>query len=351
LKKIKLTEFKKILINQTAFIGDVVLTLNLAQQIKKLHPHCILHFLTTPVSHEIPKLLKEIDKVIVFDKRGIYAGLKGIKNFSEILRKEKYDCIISPHRSLRSTLINYFAKPKFSVSFDKSAFSLLYSRRIEYKYNFHEIDRNISLLTCFSEFNQNLPIEVSLNLQFSSEIIAKIDLIIQENINYKNRIIVLAPGSVWETKRWAKENFAELAKMLLKNDFEVLLIGGEADKEICDFIASATGATNLVGKTSISETIYLISKTTLIVTNDSAPIHFAGLSNTPTIAIFGPTIPGFGFAPRTKGSIVIENHNLKCRPCGIHGGKSCPIKTHECMTSISPKLVLEKIKSLNSVLK
>jgi heptosyltransferase-2 len=76
------------------------------------------------------------------------------------------------------------------------------------------------------------------------------------------------------------------------------------------------------------------------VCNDSGAQHLAGLVGTPTVSIFGPTVPQQGFVPWNPNVQLIENKNLKCRPCGKHGPESCPIGTHECMNSIKPDQVL-----------
>jgi heptosyltransferase-2 len=72
-------------------------------------------------------------------------------------------------------------------------------------------------------------------------------------------------------------------------------------------------------------------------------MHIAVAVRTPVVAIFGATIPGFGFAPRGPRDTVIETNGLKCRPCSIHGGKRCPIKTFECMLAIDPEVVVNKL--------
>lgn len=340
---LKLSNYRKILINQTAFIGDVVLTLPLVYKIKKLNPNSEIHFLTTKISASIPELLKEVHKVITFDKRGVDKGLNGIINLIKILKNENYDLIISPHKSIRTTIINYFAKAKFSISFKKSSLSFLYKKTVNYENNKHEIDRNIALLSVFEEFD-NYELD-KLKLNFSENTVSKIDKFFLDNALVQ--FIVVAPGSVWQTKRWIAEYFIDTIKLFLNRGYKVVLTGSKEDKQICEKLSLATNSKNLIdtsGLFSINESVYLISKAELIVTNDSAPIHFAGLTNTKTIAIFGPTIPEFGFSPRGVEDVVIQNEELKCRPCAIHGGNKCPLGTHECMTSITPNLLFEKIK-------
>ena len=338
----RISDYRKVLINQTAFIGDVVLTLPLAIKIKELNPNAEIHFLTTKVSAKIPKLINEIDEIIVFDKRGDDRGVAGIKKLIDKLENEQYDLIISPHRSSRSSIINFFAGARLSISFDKSALSFLYNKKVKYDRKRHEIERNLSLLSIFDEFDNYIYNKPNLNVDIESK--NKIDsFIITNNLE---KFVVIAPGSVWATKRWLPENFASLAKLLIDIGYKVILSGSKDDSIICSEIEKAVNDINLInssGKFTINETIYLISKANFIITNDSAPIHFAGLTKTKTVAIFGPTIPEFGFAPVGTDDIIIQNNDLKCRPCAIHGGDKCPLGTLECMKGITPEMVMSKI--------
>jgi heptosyltransferase-2 len=162
------------------------------------------------------------------------------------------------------------------------------------------------------------------------------------NIKKGRKTVLLNPGSVWETKKWGNDKFYQLAQILLEQ-YNVVLVGSEADSFECP-----AGVTNLCGKTKLPQLFHLFDIADAVVTNDSAPTHIASITNTPTIAIFGPTHPMFGFAPLADKSVVVQNENLKCRPCRVHGSKRCPIGTHECMTSISPTKIAEELRFLLS---
>ena len=77
--------------------------------------------------------------------------------------------------------------------------------------------------------------------------------------------------------------------------------------------------------------------------NDSATLHLGLAANIPVFSVFGPTISEFGFAPIESNSYVIENDNLNCRPCGIHGSYKCPTKTFDCMEQIETEQIIHKI--------
>ena len=88
----------------------------------------------------------------------------------------------------------------------------------------------------------------------------------------------------------------------------------------------------------------ILRRCSLLVCNDSAPLHLAVAMKTPVVSIFGATVPRFGFYPYGENDIVIEDVNLACRPCSIHGGDKCPLETFDCMKNISAGMVFEKVK-------
>ena len=144
--KPQLDDFKHIAIIQTAFLGDVVLAMPLVRVIKKNYPDIKISFVSTPLAAGITSSVKDIDSVISYDKRGIRKGLDGIKHIAGYLRENGVDCIISSHRSLRTSLLTFFTKAKYSVGFNTSAFSFAYKKRIKYIKSAHEIERNLALL-------------------------------------------------------------------------------------------------------------------------------------------------------------------------------------------------------------
>lgn len=334
----ELWHFKHFAVIQTAFIGDTVLTLPLIQAIRDNQLNARITVVTTPFSEPLFDCIKAVDLIVVYDKRNKHSGFKGIKEISNYLKAIQVDCIITPHRSLRSTLLTFFSKPKYSVSFNKSALSFLYQKKVFYDFSKHEINRNLSLLDGFDFYEEKIIKDVELKFKEEDEFIV---------LNTLKKIgehpICIAPGSIWNTKRWKKDGFIELIKILKSKNYECILIGSKVDEELCSEISSASESINLAGKFSLAQTIYLLKQSRLLITNDSAPTHFAGLVNCPTITIYGPTSPSFGFAPLGNLDKIVEINGLKCRPCRIHGSKKCPIGTFDCMEKISAPMVAENV--------
>ncbi|MCX6155300.1 MAG: glycosyltransferase family 9 protein [Candidatus Kapabacteria bacterium] len=345
---IDFAELRNIVVFQTAFLGDIVLSLPLVQTLKNLLPNSTITFVSSPIALQILNYSEAIDKVIIFDKRNSHKGLKGIKILSDEIKSLKPDLILSPHRSMRSSLVNYFAKPKYSVSFNTSSLSFLYDKKVKYHTNLHEIDRNLSLLSPFinnDDFSANKLIRnlSDVKIRVSKEDIDFVQNILRENNVDTDNFVTLSPGSVWETKKWPKENYIDLCILLTKQGFSPVLTGSAADSELCEGIADKSGAINLSGMTTLIQSIVLLKLSRALISNDSAPAHLAGLVACPVIMIYGPTSPIFGFYPRGTKDIVLQDEKLECRPCAIHGGRKCPLGHFNCMKNISPEMVIDNL--------
>jgi heptosyltransferase-2 len=338
--------FNHILVIQTAFIGDAILTLPLIQVIKKNYPHSSIDVVVVPRTVDIFSHHPAISNIIPYDKRGEDNGLIGFWRLRNQLRAKNYDLIVIPHRSLRSALLGWLLKPNVRIGFDRSAGRFLFTRIVHYDPTDHEIDRNLSLLSPLSlRINKNeLP-----HLYPSAEDAQVVDSMLESfGLNEENLIITVAPGTIWNTKRWPADRFAAMCKQLSSECSAVLLVGGKEDSALCDEIAGMSKAKNVfnvAGKLSLLQSAELIKRSRVLISNDSAPMHLAVAVATPVVAIFGATVPEYGFAPRGTHDIVIETKGLKCRPCSIHGGKTCPIGTFECMIAITPELVVNKVRS------
>jgi heptosyltransferase-2 len=155
----------------------------------------------------------------------------------------------------------------------------------------------------------------------------------------------MAPGSVWETKRWPY--YSELASRV---DGAVVIVGGPEDVPLARAIVQATDGrlVSAAGALSLRESAALIQRARVLVTNDSAPLHLATAVGTPVVALFGPTVPEFGFGPRRSGDITLGHRQLSCRPCSRHGPEVCPLGHHRCMRELSIDVVAQAIATVAS---
>ena len=336
------SSFNRILIIQTAFLGDVLLTLPIIHHLRKARPDYKISILVKSELKEIQDIYPYAEFLFI-DKS---SKVKSIIETVKIIRK-KYDIVISPHRSYRSAIISYLSKTPIRISFDKSSLNFVYTHVIKYQSRVHEIERNLSLIEpIIGKVNWKEQIRLNLlNYVFNEEF-----------MNWKNRndkVIVVAPGTVWETKRYPEYYYAILIRKLIDLGFKVVLIGTSNEFElgyrIVKYIKNDYSLLNLVGKLSLKESISLIQLSDLLICNDSAPTHMGVFTETPIITIYGSTVPEFGFYPFREKDKIMQVENLPCKPCGIHGYKKCPEKHFKCMLDLKPDLICEKVKEVLNI--
>ncbi|MCX7905081.1 MAG: lipopolysaccharide heptosyltransferase II [Elusimicrobiales bacterium] len=322
--------YKKIIIFQTAFIGDLLLTLPLIKKIKDKYPNSFIALVVRKENLKVAQTIEEINKVFIDDKSS--NKIKSFINLIKNIKKEYFDISIMPHRSFRTALISYFSHIPQRIGFDIFPASLLYNIKIPFKWNMHDLERNMMLIK---------------DLVFETDIdFPNFSLNINEETNFSKPIIIINPSSIWTTKRWPDFKFAKLIKMINDRYFiKPILIGSEREKKQISSIEKFTSSNsfiNLCGKTDLKELIYLIKNSDLLISNDSGPMHIAVACKTPVIAIFGPTTKELGFFPYSKNSIVIEEE-LNCRPCRLHGSDKCPHKHFLCMKLIRVEKVFKYV--------
>ena len=160
----------------------------------------------------------------------------------------------------------------------------------------------------------------------------------------KNNLIGFCPGARHFTKRWPKEYFIELGNKLSQNGFAIVLFGGKIDKGICEELHKAiSNSINLSNDDDLLQTAADMKLCKVIVCNDSGLMHTASAMDTKVMAIFGSTVKEFGFAPYNCANLILENNSLTCRPCSHIGRSECPKKHFECMKSIKPEFVFERL--------
>lgn len=330
----------KILIVQTGFIGDLVLSLAVIDRVRSSFPGAELVVMVTPIGAELLRGDKRIDDLIIYDKRGADSGWAGLRRMAANLKARAFTHSLALHKSFRTTLLLYLSGIQNRVGFCESSLNFLHTVRVSRSHYPHEVMRNFCII-------QGLGLEVATDA-------ANIALqIVGSDESKPPRTadrITLAPGSVWRTKRWSSSGFTELSKQLLERGKELVFIGGAADAPIAEKICAAlpTGARvkNLVGKLSLMESAREIASSSLLVSNDTAPLHLASATGTPAVAVFCATIPAFGFTPWKIPHRIVGRNDLSCRPCGRHGGDECPTGTHLCRRGVAAGAVMAAVEDL-----
>jgi heptosyltransferase II len=222
------------------------------------------------------------------------------------------------------------------IGFDDAPARLTYSRRVPRPVTAHEVDRLLALA------GPATAPPISLGLHPEEQDTA--DRWLREH-RLTPGFVALAPGSVWATKRWGK--YPALAEAL---DVPVVVIGGPDERALGETVAAAipSRAVNAAGALPLRISAALLGRAGVLVTNDSAPLHMAQATGTPTVALFGPTVTAFGFGPRGPQDLVLEVDGLPCRPCSAHGPQRCPLVHHRCMQDLELARVIAAVRDILS---
>ena len=324
-----------LLVAQTSFLGDVVLTTPLLAELRtSLRPRR-LAVLVRPEAAPLLAGHPAVDDVLIDDKRGRDRGLRGLARVARRLRRERFDLAVSPHRSLRTALLLTAARIPCRVGFRESRGALLYHTRVARDRRRHDVERNLALL---EPFGAPLPAAPRLHLAVDPGAAARAAALLPTG---PEPLVGIAPGSVWATKRWTPTGFAAVAAALDAEGARCVLLGSSADAPLVEAIQAASGgrALALAGRTDVATLVAVIDRLSLLIANDSAPMHVACARGIPVVAVFCATTPALGYGPWGAGHTVI-GAELACRPCARHGGQRCPRGTEDCMHLVEPAVVL-----------
>ncbi len=325
---------QSILVIQTAFTGDAVLGTSVLETLREANPEARITYLVRaghaslfehhPFIHEVWEWKKTEGKT------------KALTDLLKKIRRQRFDLVINLQRYFSTGLLTAFSGASETRGFAKNPLSFLFSKSYPHDMHagLHEIQRNHALI-------EDLAPKLNPPKIYLSE------AEMEKAIPYEGSL-VLAPASVWNTKQWPSAYWSKLIS-LAADTFPIVLIGGKNDQNLCEEIAGNAGkqVQILAGKLSFTESAALMKNAVLTVSNDSAPVHLASAVNAAVLELFCSTVPEFGFTPLSLNSHYMETpQKLACRPCGLHGKKSCPLDHFSCGNTLTPESVLKKIREI-----
>lgn len=331
----------KILLVQTSFLGDTILSTPVISGIKALHPNAAIWMMTTPLAAALVERDPLLAGVIPFDKRGDYSGISGLLRMRKKIAAFGFDKAYALQRSVRTGALLWLSGIPERIGFENAKLSFLFHKRGRRNPADHDVIRNLSLLApeiSLSELDQ----EMRLFAPERGELSIGVKEILPEPGSYA----VLVPGSAWKTKMWAPERFREVAVWLKERGLSIVLLGAPQDREASEAVAEGVDVIDLTGKSTISETLHIVSRARLVVCNDSMALHMASAFKVPNVAVFCATTPAFGFTPWKNRAVVVEKEGLSCKPCSRHGQKACPNGTEACMRDLEAGAVTAAIEEL-----
>ncbi|HEV7379785.1 MAG TPA: glycosyltransferase family 9 protein [Dyadobacter sp.] len=327
--------FNKILVIQTAFIGDVILATAMLENLHQQFPEARIDILVRKGNEGLFDNHPFLNEVLIWKKKeGKY---KSLWNILKQIKTARYDWVINIQRFGSTGFLTGFSKAGITTGFDKNPLSFLFTHKVPHNISecVHEVQRNHELIK--NEAKTDIAGKPRLYPASSHfEYVSQFD---------KKPYICIAPASVWYTKQYTVDGWISLINEL-DSRFQIYLLGGPSDaylaKEISEKVNNPDKVESLIGELSFLQSAALMKGAVMNFVNDSAPMHICSAVNAPVTAVYCSTIPGFGYGPLSDNSHVVEVvEKLSCRPCGLHGHKRCPEGHFRCANDINTSQLLE----------
>ncbi len=345
----------QVLVINLLYLGDLVFSLPLIQELKRQCPQKELHLLALDPFINLLEGADFIDHLIPYNKR---SGWQEAATAAGELRKIKYDFSLNVHGSWRSLLFQRAASTGVRIGYtrESSTFQGLF---LDYARTWNPQKKHIVeyQLRWLNELGLELPENAGLpGIKPPDSARESIKKMLDDSFSseWRGNLLVLNPGGSWPSKRWPVEKFIGLGRQVLTRlDAKIVITGGESDikrnEEIARGIlnkAENFGSDSIfqaAGKTSIPELLALMTRADAAVSGDTGPAHVAALAGTPQVTLFGPSDEK-KYRPYASGNRAqILNNDVDCRPCGEH---NCPLDHHRCLEEIQPEEVLNQIENI-----
>jgi heptosyltransferase-1 len=365
-------DFSKILLIKLSAVGDVVHTIPVLNKLRRRYPAAQIDWLVTPPIAELLRHHPAISNVIEFAREEWQSPwrLAPFANYARLaarLRATGYDLVVDMHGQLRTALLTFATGAPARVGFDrprpevwaasdrefpalarKHAWQgaregswLAYTHHIPVPtLDVHAVDRYLNVGPILglddgpADFSFPIPAAAS----------SRIEQLLRGSGIADAPLLVLAPGTVWETKHWGSRKFADVARHFMQKGFAATLVGSRRERPVCEEVAGlAPGAVNFAGESSLSELAALIRRSTICVTNDSGPMHLAVALGRPVTSVFGPT-DAIWIGPYRRENAVLQA-GLPCSPCYLRQLSRCT-HGHACMHDVSARAVIERMEGM-----
>lgn len=309
----------KILVIRFSSIGDVVLTTSVVRCLKK-QTNAEVHFITKEGFKSVLKDNPNIDKLITIKS--------SIKEVEAELKKEKYDWVIDLHKNIRTLSLKQKLKVP-SRSFPKLNKEkwLLVKFKMNKMPKVHIVDRYFETVKHLSVVSDGLPGDFYISKESEVDIVSTFDI--------NGKFVAIAIGAQFATKRLP---FEKLKEVISKINSAIILVGGPTDTELATSILEAFPSKqikNACGGFSLQQSASIVSKASVLLTNDTGLMHIAACFKTPIVSTWGNTVPELGMYPYLPNHpelySIHQVENLSCRPCSKIGYKKCPKGHFNCM--------------------
>ncbi|HXI83157.1 MAG TPA: glycosyltransferase family 9 protein [Verrucomicrobiae bacterium] len=363
--------FSRILLVKPSAVGDVVHTIPLLVKLRARYPQARIDWFITPENADLVRHHPALSGVVLFNRRSFasfgrnWRATTGPFELLRQLRRTRYDLVIDMHGQFRTAAFVRASGAPVRIGFDRpikrlptetvhhelhnvplhgwagarEGSWLAYTHRIPIPtLDVHAIDRYLWVGKMLGLDSEPPDLRIYLSPEMEGRVA---QLLVRHGLK---EFAVLAPGTMWETKHWLPERFAETGRLLTQRGLGIVVVGTSRDKDRCRIVTDlCPGAVDLSGQTSVGELAAIIKRSKVAVTNDSGSMHLAVAMETPVVSIFGPTNP-VHIGPYGQPGAVVRL-DLPCSPCNYRRLSQCPFG-HKCMEQLTAAMVLDRIDSL-----
>jgi heptosyltransferase-1 len=367
-------DFRKILLIKLSAVGDVVHTIPVLNKLRRRYPMVQLDWLVTPAIAELLRHHPAVTNIIEFEREAWSTPwrLTPFASYARLaakLRAVAYDLVVDMHGQFRTAALTLATGAPARIGFDRPRAGVwnasprkfpeqarkhawqgaregswvAYTHHIPVPtLDLHAVDRYLNVGPILGLDRE--PADFSFPIPQSA--VSRVETLLAQHGVSRADIVIMAPGTIWETKRWGSDRFAKVAGHFLSKGFAVILIGSQRERVVCEEVAAlAPGAVDLAGTTALSELAALIRRSAISITNDSGPMHLAVALDRPVVSIFGPTDPVW-IGPYGRANAVLHA-DLECSPCYLRKLKHCH-HDHACMRGVSAPAVIERAERILS---
>ncbi len=365
-------DFRKILLIKLSAVGDVLHTIPVLNKLRRRYPRAQLDWLVTPGIAELLKHHPAITNIVEFEREAWstpwrLAPFVSYARLASKLRRSGYDVVIDMHGQLRTAALTLATGAPARIGFDRPRASvwdtsprkfpeqarkhawqgaregswIVYTHHIPVPtLDLHAVDRYLNVGPILGLDEE--PADFSFPIPQSA--VSGVDSLLRRHGVHHVDLVIMAPGTIWETKHWGSDKFAKVAGHFMSKGYAVILTGSQREHVVCEEVAAlAPGVVDLAGMTTLSELAALTRRSAICITNDSGPMHLAVALDRPVISIFGPTDPSW-IGPYRRANAVLQA-DLECSPCYLRRLKHCR-HDHACMRGVSPLTVIEHAESV-----
>jgi heptosyltransferase-1/heptosyltransferase-2 len=333
------TSYKNILIIKMSALGDIIHSLPTLHALRTLYPDARISWLVEPQFSDLLPGAPYIDEKIVFYKNTLkkqvfFEKLRHLRSLRKTLKNHNFDLVIDLQGLAKSALISLLSGCKNRIGYcEMREGSFLVSRAVSGLHaKGHVVERYLDVAR-----HLGASVEKGVFPLPSFPESTRVNRLLSDAF-MDGSYAVFFPGAGWESKEWAPERYAELAKKLINDGIHVVLCGGPADETKGEKIRKLVNSDKLldiVGKTDMTDIFSLAKRALFCVGGDTGPLHIAAAVSTPTVSLFGPS--SWERAHPYGDLDTVINTTASCSPCFK---RKCP-KTFICMDKITVNGVYE----------